>query len=401
MIRPTQRARRSISVAVMVIALVGLLGSCSEDPTAQNAIVAPSALPGVTFHDTTIYANRDSTFLTRLAMDGDHDLVGNANGYTATTLLAFYGPSPIDTAVVTSATLRLYVNYHLGPLPASVTFTIHKITSQWDPATITWDSVQAGGRYDPSSPYPPVTVTVTSDTQFVDIALDTALVRKWVQTPDSADVDRFGIALVPAGISNAIIGLHSFTSDSAAFLPTLTVLTQGPNTAVVDTTNLSSGRSTFVGDGPAPTDPEALTLQSGVAYRSWIGFDVSFLQKGVIINSAQLMVDKMTTPAFNAHLSDSTVSAHLVIGTTLDQVEGAQALLSPVTGSTTSLSGDARHIVQSWLHNTNYGVLLRTSVYSEFGSFDRFQLYGIHTATVGLRPRLHIVYSVMSLEKKP
>ena len=109
----------------------------------------------------------------------------------------------------------------------------------------------------------------------------------------------------------------------------------------------------------------------------------------------------MPTPVFNAHLSDSTVSAHLVIGTTLDQVEGAQAVLSPVTGSTTSLSGDARHIVQSWLHGVNYGILLRTSVFSEFGSFDRFQLYGIQTSTAGLRPRLHIVYSVMSLEKKP
>lgn len=393
-------ARRTIVVAAAAFLLGALFGSCSEDPTAQNAIVAPSALPGVTFHDTTIYATGDSTFLTRLPMDGFHDLVGSSGGYTAISFLAFYPQSAIDTANVVSATLSCYVNYHLGTLPATVTFSIHKITSQWDPTTMTWDSLQTG-RYDPTSPWPPVTVTLTSDSQFVSFALDTSLVRKWIQTPDSADLDRFGIALVPEGASTGILGFHSFSSDSAAYLPTLTVLTRGYNTTAVDTTVLNSGRSTFFGDSPAPTDPSAITLQGGVAYRGWIGFDVSFLQRGTIINNAQLFVDKMPAPAFNAHLADTTLSAHLVTGSALNLFEVTGTTLSPVSGSATTLSGDARHTVQSWLHSPNYGILLRTSYYAEFGTFDRVQLYGSRTTTLALRPRLHLVYSVMSLEKKP
>jgi len=394
-------AFRKFSRSLPALLLAGLLGSCSEDPTAQNAIVAPTSLPGVTFRDTTIFATQDSTFLTRLPMNGTQDLVGIGGGYTAMAIVRFYSPAGyIDTADVISATLQLFVTYHQGPATGTVSFDVHKIVRQWDPATIDWDSVQSGF-YESTSALQPFTTTVPADSQTVTLPLDTALARKWIQTPDSADLDRFGMVLLPTSSSNAIMGFHSFTSDSTAYLPTLTVLTRGRNTTYVDTTVLVSGTSTFAGDCQAPTDQSSLTLQAGVAYRGWLGFDVSFMHQGTIINAAQLMVDRMPNPAFNTTLIDTTIDAHLVTGTTSTTYEATAAVLSNVSATSTTLTGDARHIVQSWLHGTNYGVLLRTTYLSEFSSFDRVQLQGRRSATPALRPRLHIVYSIMSVEKKP
>ncbi len=294
----TLRTRSAIgkySGFLPALLLAGILVSCSEDPTAQNSIVAPSTLPGVTFRDTTIYATQDSTFLTRLPMNGFQDLVGIGGGYTAMTILRFSAPSPIDTADVISATVQFYVVGHQGPANGTVGFDMHKIERQWDPSTIDWDSVQTGF-YASTAVLPPFSTTIPADSQYVTVPMDTAMVRKWIQTPDSADLDRFGMVLVPTSGSNAIVGFHSFSTDSAAYYPTLTVLTRGRNTTYVDTTVLNTGEATFAGDSPAPTDPISLTLQAGVAYRSWLGFDVSFLHQGTIINSAQLLVDRIAQP---------------------------------------------------------------------------------------------------------
>ncbi len=397
----TRSAFRNSCGLLPALLLAGILVSCSEDPTAQNSIVAPSSLPGVTFHDTTIFATQDSTYLTRLPMNGATDLVGMGGGYTAMALLRFYPPaSAIDTADIISATVNLFVTYHQGPATGTVSFDIHKIERLWDPSSIDWDSVQTGF-YASTATLPPFSTTVPADSQYLTFALDTAIVRKWIQTPDSADLDQFGVVLAPTAGSNAIIGYHSFSSDSAAYLPTLTVLTRGRNTTTVDTTVLNSGTATFIGDCQAPTDPTSLTLQAGVVYRSWLGFDVSFMHQGTIINSAQLLVDRMPNPPFNTTLTDSTVNAHLMTGTTESSYESIGAILSKVAGTSTTLSGDARHIVQSWLHGTNYGVLLRTSYAAEFSSFDRVQLQALGSSTSASRPRLHLVYSSMGLEKKP
>ncbi|MGA9117805.1 MAG: DNRLRE domain-containing protein [Bacteroidota bacterium] len=397
---PSKTIQRIFLTTLFIAVVSALVSSCSEDPTAQNAIVAPSSLPGVSFRDTTIFATQDSTFLLRLPMDGATDLIGGGAGYSASAILRFSPPiSSIDTGKVISATLRLYITYHDGP-PGSVSFNTFKVTRAWDPSTVTWDSVQTDF-YTPTSPLPPVSQSVPADSQYITIPLDTAMVRLWIQTPDAADLDRYGIMLVPTSGTSSILGFHSFSADSVAYYPTLTVVTLGPNTTAVDTTIINSGLATFVGDCSPPTDAATLTLQAGVVYRSWLGFDVSFLHQGFIVNSAELLVDRMNSPSFNTVLTDSTVSAHLVTGTTLNTYEVSGSVLSPVSASSTTLSGDARHIVQSWVHGPSYGVLLRTSSNAEFNTFDRVQLSGIRSTNAVIRPRLHLVYSIMSLEKKP
>jgi hypothetical protein len=402
MTRSTVVGRRII-LPVLVVSLVCMLGlpSCSEDPTAQNALVAPASLPGVSFRDTTIYATRDSTYLSRLPMDGIKDLVGGGGGYTAYAILRFTPPIDyIDTANVVSATLQLFVTYHQGPANGVISFNVYKVTRPWDPATVTWDSVQTGF-YDATSPLPPVTQTIPADSQYVTITLDSTMVRKWVQTPDEADLDQYGMILVPTAGSTAVMGYNAFGIDSTAYQPRLTVLTRGPNTTTVDTTVFNTGLTTFVGDCAAPTEPASLTLQAGVVYRSWLGFDVSFLHVGDIINSAELQVDRLPNPAFNTVLTDSTVYAHLVTGTVLSSYEASGSILSPVSTSSSALSGDVRHIVQSWVGGQDYGVLLRTSYAAEFATFDRVELAGHHWQDPSLRPRIRIVYAKMSLEKKP
>ena len=82
---------RILTVTQLVcFVLFTLLGvSCSEEPTDQNSPSAPVELPGVTIHDTTIVAQGDSTFKKYIAMGGIDNLVGNAEGYTALSVIEF------------------------------------------------------------------------------------------------------------------------------------------------------------------------------------------------------------------------------------------------------------------------------------------------------------------------
>jgi hypothetical protein len=270
---------RILTVTQLVcVALFTLLWvSCSEEPTDQNSPSPPVELPGITIHDTTIVAQGDSTFKKYIAMGGINNLVGTADGYTALSVIEFY-PSSLylrDTVNVLSATLTLRLTYRQGDAAAPFSFDVYRVSRSWSPTSLTWDSVQTGF-YDASTKRGTFYGTITADTAFISLALDTAMVREWLSTTATADL-RYGIILVPTS-SSSIRGFNQFNArDSVSWYPTLEVIAANTSGTTLDTATYRSGMATFVGDVTLPNTPGIISVQAGVVYRSRLQFDVSFI----------------------------------------------------------------------------------------------------------------------------
>ncbi len=399
--------------AMFLALLVVVLPSCSDDPTEQNALLFPgNGLPTVGTRDTTIFAVSDTTLLARIAMNGPQNLVGAASGlssaYSASALIRFTpGLFPArDTASVFSATLNLHFVYHRGAPGGQLAFNIYRISTEWDESTFTWDSLQANSQfYDATRARTlngqPFVITLTNpDSQTVRIPLDTVMGREWYQTLTSTDVTKFGIILVPTNSCNVVGGFSSFSADSISYYPAVTIIAGNASGTLLDTATYSNGFDTLAGNVQIPLSPATMTIQAGMAFRGLVRFDLSFLARGTVINSAEVMVDRRTDPTLLTTPSDS-LEVHFTADAAGDLLSSTSSILTPKSGSTSTLAGNITSFAQLWLVSPNYGLVVRIPTPGEMCTFDLMRLYGSQATQTALRPRLHITYTDVHLGKKP
>jgi hypothetical protein len=383
---------------LVLSALSVLFFACSDDPTEENALITPH-LPfaEMIVRDTTIVADSSSTFKEITAMNGTVNLVGKSGNYTSTMLLAFYTSyfPDRDTVNVLRATLYLRGTSFYGDSTGRVSFTIHRASTSWNQSTFTLDSLQSGlyesrvrGSYSSG---------VKSDTALVEIPLDTAMAREWLASTTSSEYTlRYGMVFVPTAEATAIQGFASFESDSTAWVPAVKLVCQNVAGTVIDSATYSLGVDTFVGEvDNLVADPTLMYAQAGITYRSIVHFNVGFLPKGAIVNSAQLTLQANPAASkLNRFCQDTSLAVHIMTAsssTSSFSSSGSGAFLVP--GSQTLYGADVASIVQSWHKGSNYGALIRIYGTREFSSLDLVTLYN-QTAEEARRPRLKIIYSV-------
>ena len=389
-----------ISRRLLVLsALSVLLFACSDDPTEENALLTPH-LPfaEMAIRETTLVADSGSTFKEVTAMDANVNLVGKTGNYTATMLLGFYASyfPTRDTVNVLSATLYLRGASFYGDSTGLVGFTIHRANKSWSSSTFTWDSLQSD-LYDAAVIRGSYSGRIGVDSELVEIQLDTAMAREWLaSTTESEYTLRYGIILVPTAEATVVRGFQSFESDSSNWVPQVRLICQNVAGTVKDTATYSLGADTFVGNiDNLNTDPTLFYTQAGVSYRSIVNFDVGFIPRGAIVNSAILTLE--ANPAacmLNRFAEDTSLAIHLMTSsssTSSFDATSSAALLVP--GSKTTYTADIASQVQSWVRGPNYGALIRTYGGREFRSVDRVVLYN-HAAENSRKPRLKIIYSV-------
>jgi hypothetical protein len=379
--------------------LAVLVVSCSEDPTEQNALLAPLPFVGVAVRETTITATAGSSFRKSLPMNSAINLVGKSGNYTAIAACAFYSNYfPIrDTVNVVSARLYLRAANFFGDSTGSFGFTVHRITRSWTAGLTNWDSVQTGF-YEASPIRGSYTGGVGADTEKITVQLDTAMVREWLRTVGTSNTDtKYGFVLVPTAGSNVVRGFHSFESDSTRFVPTLEIIAQNASGTVRDTASYSLGIDTFVGNNDALlATPQLLYVQAGIVYRSLLKFDVSFIPRGSTVHLAELQMQRdPTTSKLNRFSGAASMDAHLMLA---DSATGTFASSGPTvsvkTGTTDTYIADLHTSVQSWVRGPNYGVLLRVTGEQEFTSFDLLTFHNATATNVLQRPRIRILYSI-------
>jgi hypothetical protein len=394
---------RAMTLAAGAVLLPLLLGGCSDEPTAANAPVVALPLTTLAVHDTTVVATGSSTYKQFIPTNGNLNLVGRSGGYTAMALIQFeptYFP-PRDTALVYSANLTIYFQTWFGDSTGKLSFNVYRIMLPWSESTVTWDSVQAAGFSEHYITRGNYSGGAGPDSQSVTIPLDTAMVRQWLATATTTTNTKYGILLAPTSDCTIIRGireyLYSTDSATSAGNPVLQIIAGSPTGSPLDTTSYTLLYDTWVGNiENLATNPQLIYLQSGVDYRSTLQFDVSFVPRGAVINSASLLLtNDPATTRINRFMTDST----FLLSTTLSPSDRTNTdSYNSVSGSRRggtllTYSVDMTRPVQLWNKNPNYGVTLRPNATEDPQSFQLLTFFN-EKALPALRPRLRIKYSV-------
>ncbi len=386
--------RCSICTTTTVLAVALALGACSEIPTENNSVGETLISKNVVIHDTTIAPTGNSTFRQYVPMDSRMDLVGRTGNYTALTALQFTGLPERDTIQVVSATLTLRLVSWYGDSTGTLAFNVQKITQSWSQTTLQWDSIQTGF-YESGPIRGSYTGQVLADTQVINVALDTSMVRAWLQ---QALGTTYGIMLVPTTSCTVVRGINAFDYDSTQFYPTLQVIAQNPAGTVRDTNSYTLGVDTFVGNiDNLASNQSLLYLQAGVVYRSTLSFDVSGIPRGAVIDTAQLsLVQDLSTTRVSKFSGTPTIEAHIFTAAGNNSSFEVSSTTGQQVNATDTFSVDLRHAVQVWIKGLNYGLLLRVSSATEYTSCDLYTFYDQAAASTALRPRLRIKYVVQN-----
>lgn len=393
------RCAGALGPFVLAVWALSTLSGCSDEPTAANALVAALPLTTISVHDTTIVANGSSSFRQYVPKNGTVNLVGARGNYTAKSAITFY-PSYFpnrDTALVFSATLTLRFVTRIGDSTEQFAFNVYLITRGWSEGSLTWDTLQAGF-YDPTVIRGSYSGQAGSDSQFVSIPLDTAMVRQWLATATSTTNTKYGILLVPASGCTVVRGFWEFGyGDSSSYWPQLQIIAGSPSGYPRDTAVYDQGIDSWAGNiDNLASNPQLVYVQAGVDYRAVLNFDVSFLPRGSVINSAVVFLQKdPLTSRLTKFTSDSSFTLSTVLSSTDRTVIDAEFVsIARQAGTVLTYTGDMRRPVQIWIHGgTNFGVNLRPNSTMDPVSLDLLTFFN-EQAPPALRPRLKIKWSI-------
>ncbi len=391
-----------IAVAIMVMLGAIALPGCADEPSAINSVGNQLLLSHLSVRTDTLSAVGSSTFKKYVPMDGQVNLVGRSGGYTAYTLIQFfsYYIPERDTVSVDSAKLEFLAETWFGDSAGSLGFNVYQINRSWAQSTLEWDSVSTDpGFFDVGTARGTYTGTVSADSEWVSVKLDTAMVRRWIQP--LIYTDNYGIILIPTQNCSVVRGLHAFGFGADSLFAHLTVFARNRAGTVTDTTTYRVGQDTFLGNiDNLNTNPSLMYVQSGVTYRSTLKFDVGAIPRGAIINRALLTLRyDPGSSRLNKFVSDTAIAAHAL----LDPLDYSKFELTGSRGtgaiaSSDSFRFDLRHQVQYWLSNPsrNNGLLLRATSVNEFSTFGLFTFYNETAQDPSKRPQLIVTYTVQS-----
>lgn len=389
---------RTFGVVLVVGFAAVLYPGCSDEPSVSNSVGAPfiGTTTNLLIKTDTLTATASSTFKQYSVMNYKTDLIGNFGNFVAYTLVQFQALPQVDTVNVRSASLKFRAETWYGDSAATFAFNVHEISRSWTQTSFRWDSLGTDF-FNPSFVHGTLNSSITADTEFITVSLDTTMVRRWLQSATSSG--NFGVILVPVPGTNVVRGMHAFGVDADSLWPTLTIIGQGISSSTPDTFTTKFGQDTFVGniDNLNP-DPQLIYAQSGVVFRSRLTFDVSSIPRGAIISEAQLVLTpSLAATRLTKFTSDTSVMAHLSLSATDSSI--FEATSARIAGSLPSgtFGGSIRHAVQYWVNNQslNYGLILRANTSSEFNSPDVFAFFN-QTAEPAKRPYLIIKYALQS-----
>jgi hypothetical protein len=381
---------------MMVFASIVLAG-CANDPNSVGIIfIAPN--------DTTSTRTLDSQADSMQITNNNYELfintsaassfmVGNYQSYTSKSLLKFRNiGSEYDSAVIVSAVLTLrYNDYFFQDEMGLTSMSLYQLNTDFDYSTVTFDSVSPAnygtlsqGSYSGTP----------ADTQQINITLNNQLVRDWLEyaADTTYPVKNYGMILLPNMNSTTIKGFYSIQNPTD-LIPFVTVIYT--KNSVLDTLVLNLSSSVCLSDAPYSIIPsERFVLQSGIAYRNILNFDLSKLPANVIINNVNL---QFTLDSKSSFISPST-DKRVVIGLVTDSMTKTDTLFTDVFQSdsvTYSLgSVNLNAMFQRWNSGVmpNLGISMKN--YFEIQNLDYFVFYSPAASEINLRPRIKITYTL-------
>jgi len=370
-----------------------ILSACQDDPDPAGIDIIPQgdlihALRFDSLHDSSDV--RSDVYSHSVIPHASPTLgIGSAEGFEASTLIRWvYVPNNLaGGGRILSAFIRLHTqSYGIGDRAQALTIDAREINGFWSSFTFTADSLRT---LDVSAIPSGSGSATLGDVDSMDIALDTALVRKWLDLVGQGRNSEIRGVLLQARSEGL---LRAFNSAESAEPPTLFVVVEEQGS--VDTLRGENLEDTWVVTGSTLTVAERLSIHPALAQRARLFFDVSSIPPACIINyaSLQLHIDR-TLSTKNFRGVDS-----LIVFENLDSLENS---LYP-TGIITRVDSNDPSVliaeglvltraVQQWVNMQGNSGLVLTAML-ENSDLDRLVIYGAD-APVALRPRLVVTYT--------
>ncbi len=381
-------------ITSLVFIALTLLG-CSDDPSSIGSSLLPSGdYPNITVD--TLYATAHaSPYALPTTRSSDRILLGNTGSIQAWSMLQFLGlPDSLSTITITRAWVEVSTSYHYGDSLAPVSFTIHRGTGSWLGDSLTCDSLisQPSSYFDPV-PFASISSGAVPDTGWFRFEIpDTALIHQWIAASSDTNATNLGIILKPTN-SSVVKGFWSFNSLETTLAPKL-ILECQIDGATVEYSH-QSGTARYCATAPEGTillDPSRIYVQSGIAYRGLVTFDVSSIRRGVVINRALLELTLDASASDRTGLVPDSLYAYYVSETGAIVAESYRLSGGGTLNNERFYQFDARDYVQQWLAYPALPKQVTVTAVSELGTLDRFVFYGSE-APIHLRPRLRVTYS--------
>ena len=317
-------------------------------------------------------------------------LVGQYQNYQARSLLKFNNlPTNYDSATVVSAKIKLkYTNYFYQDSMGTVSFDVFRLKSPLNFPTITYDSISSA---DIDNTIQGSFSGNPTDSSVITITLNNQLAKDWLEfaADTNYSVKNRGVIMIPNG-GTAIKGFFTSQSGDENLYPLLEIIVT--KNSQTDTLTLKESDGMFVSDAPnSVIQSDRIFLQSGVAFRSIMNFDLSKLPNNVVINDALLTLTLDTANSYITQYSDQRLVAAMVTDTSTKTDSLGFITLNRV-GNVYSIRFIV--IMQNWNSGVapNYGLALRNV--SETGTMDIFSFFGPNYADTSVVPRLRIRYTL-------
>lgn len=317
-------------------------------------------------------------------------LVGQYQNYQARSLLKFNNlPTGYDSATIVSAKIKLkYTNYFYQDSMGTVSFDVFRLKSPLNFPTITYDSISSA---DIDNTIQGSFSGNPTDSSVITITLNNQLAKDWLEfaADTNYSVKNRGVIMIPNG-GTAIKGFFTSQSGDENLYPALEIIVT--KNSQTDTLTLKESDGMFVSDAPnSVIQSDRIFLQSGVAFRSIMNFDLSKLPNNVVINDALLTLTLDTANSYITQYSDQRLVAAMVTDTSTKTDSLGFITLNRV-GNVYSIRFIV--IMQNWNSGVapNYGLALRNV--SETGTMDIFSFFGPNYADTSVVPRLRIRYTL-------
>ena len=289
--------------------------------------------------------------------------------------------------------------YRYGDTSTSVPFgaTVHEVLTNFETG-VTWDSVGAATNYGPT--LGTFTGSVGRWDSLLRIPLDTSLVLRLLayQRYDSLTAHFQGIILVPQSNVNGIISVQPGEAR-------LHIVMQRDSTP--DTIVATSVQSLYIANTSETDPPDRMIVQSGVAKRMYLMWNLPKLPKLSTVNSVtlSLTMDPALSRFGKNYLNDSlggssqdSIAMYLATG---DSSLGADRVLGVRRKGTNVFDFIMlRDFIEIWKHGAaNHGM---TAVQNINGlsdgvsTVDRIVFYPSAYSDSMLRPQCKIVYSTIA-----
>ncbi|HET6638399.1 MAG TPA: DNRLRE domain-containing protein [Gemmatimonadota bacterium] len=305
---------------------------------------------------------------------------------------------PVDVEVV-EAQLRLTYS----PTPASpVTFTVHRVTSEWDEEAATWERrllgaswSQPGGDFDPE-PIAEITIGPGQpDSVRVDFPLD--LIADW----RSGAVENHGVILVQQTPGEMVAFASRGVGGTNRNGPLLDVEVEFPGPGAAATI-LAIGDVFIVDDEASLASDGGLVVNGAEPVRRiFLDPDIDAIPDGVTIAAARLVLtidearvpgDTLTVLARQV-LSDFVGEKTVLSSVTPATVLGA-AVVPPGAASGDTLSFESpslTRLVREWIRDPDSRLGFALTMFDERSVFGGVRFFG-PDAPADVRPRIRLLY---------